>query len=138
MVFRGFCRFIALPLAFVMFLVSAPVTMVANAALVTSDSVISSLSAQQDREKVLDFFSREDVTSHFRTLGLSPDEARARVQSMSDEELRQVAGKLDQMPAGEGVLGFLAFLIILTLLVLAVTDLAGVTDVYPFIDPMKK
>lgn len=138
MFFRRLCRFIALPLALIMFLVSAPITMVANAALVSSDTVISSLSAEQDREKVLNFFSREDVTSQFRALGLSPDEALSRVQSMSDEELRQVAGKLDQMPAGEGPLGFIAFLIILTLLVLAVTDLAGVTDVYPFIDPVKK
>jgi hypothetical protein len=136
--FRKLCRFIALPLALVMFLISAPITMVANAALVTTDSVIGSLSAQQDREKVLNFFSREDVSSQFRTLGLSPDEARSRVQSMSDEEVRQIAGKLDQMPAGEGALGFIAFLIILTLLILAVTDLAGVTDVYPFIDPVKK
>ncbi len=138
MIFRRLCRFIALPLALVMFLVSAPITMVANAALVSTDTVISSLSAQQDREKVLNFFSREDVSSQFRSLGLSPDEARARVQAMSDEELRQVAGKLDQMPAGEGPLGFIAFLIILELLVLAVTDLAGITDVYPFIDPVKK
>lgn len=136
--FRKLCRFIALPLALVMFLVSAPITMVANAALVSTDSVISSLSAQQDREKVLNFFSREDVSSQFRTLGLSPDEAKARVQAMSDEEVRQVAGKLDQIPAGQDALGFIAFIIILALLVLAVTDLAGITDVYPFIDPVKK
>lgn len=136
--FRKLCRLIALPLAMVMFLISAPITMVANAALVTTDSVIGSMSAQQDREKVLNFFSREDVSSQFRTLGLSPDEARARVQAMSDEEVRQIAGKLDQIPAGQDALGFIAFLIILTLLILAVTDLAGVTDVYPFIDPVKK
>lgn len=137
MIFRRLCRFIALPLALMMFLVSAPITMVANAALVSTDTVIDSMSAQQDRERVLQFFSREDVSSQYRSLGLNPDEARARVQTMSDEEVRQVAGKLDQMPAGEGVLGFIAFLIILGLLVLAVTDLAGVTDVYPFIHPMK-
>ena len=136
--FRKLCRLIALPLAMVMFLISAPITMVANAALVTTDSVIGSMSAQQDREKVLNFFSREDVSSQFRTLGLSPDEARARVQAMSDEEVRQIAGKLDEIPAGQDALGFIAFLIVLTLLILAVTDLAGVTDVYPFIDPVKK
>jgi hypothetical protein len=136
--FRKLCRFIALPLAVVMFLISAPITMVANAALVSTDSLISSMSAQQDREKVLNFFTREDVSSQFRTLGLTPDEARARVQAMSDDEVRQIAGKLDQIPAGQDALGFIAFVIILALLVLAVTDLAGITDVYPFIDPVKK
>jgi len=135
--FRKLCRFIALPLAVVMFLISAPITMVANAALVTTDSLISSMSAQQDRDKVLNFFSREDVSSQFRSLGLTPDEARSRVQAMSDEEVRQIAGKLDQIPAGQDALGFIAFIIILALLVLAVTDLAGITDVYPFIHPMK-
>lgn len=136
--FRKLCRFIALPLAVIMFLISAPLTMVANAALVGTDTIISTLGAQQDRERVLNFFSREDVSSQFRSLGLSPDEARNRVQAMSDDEIRQIAGKLDQIPAGEGALGFIAFLIILTLLVLAVTDLAGWTDVYPFINPVKK
>jgi hypothetical protein len=135
--FRKLCRFIALPLAVVMFLISAPITMVANAALVTTDSLITSMSAQQDRDKVLNFFSREDVSSQFRSLGLTPDEARSRVQAMSDEEVRQIAGKLDQIPAGQDALGFIAFMIILALLVLAVTDLAGITDVYPFIHPMK-
>jgi hypothetical protein len=138
MLFRKLCRFIALPLAVLMFLISAPLTMVANAALVTTDSVIGSLSAQQDRDKVLNFFSRDDVSSQFRSLGLAPDEARARVQAMSDEEVRQIAGRLDQIPAGQDGLGLVVFLIILALLVFAVTDLAGWTDVYPFINPVKK
>jgi hypothetical protein len=33
-------------------------------------------------------------------MGVSPDEAKARVAAMSDKELHLVAGKLDLLPAG--------------------------------------
>lgn len=136
--FRKLRRLIALPMAVLMFLVSAPLNMVAHAALVPTDTIIGTMSAKQDRAAVMSYLSREDVTAQFRALGVSPDEAKARVQAMSDEELRQVAGKLDQIPAGEGFLGFVIAVALITLLVLVITDAAGLTDVFPFVDPIKK
>jgi hypothetical protein len=135
--FRKLCSLVALPMAVVMFLVSAPLTMVANAALVPTETIVGTMSAEQDRATVLNYLSREDVTAQFRALGVSPDEAQARVQVMSDEELRQVAGKLDQIPSGQSFLGFVIAVALITLLVLVITDAAGLTDVFPFVHPVK-
>ena len=135
--FRKLRRLVALPMAVLMFLVSAPLTMVAHAGLVPTETIIGTMSAEQDRAKVMEFLSREDVTTQFQSLGLSLDEAKARVQAMSDEEVQQVAGKLDQIPAGEGFIGFVIAVALITLLVLVITDAAGLTDVFPFVHPVK-
>lgn len=136
--FRKLCRLVALPMAIVMFLVSAPLTMVANAALVPTETIIDTMSAEQDRATVLTYLSREDVTTQFRALGLSPDEAKARVQAMSDEELRQIVGKLDQLPAGQDGLGVIVGAIVLIFIILLITDIAGLTDVFPFVHSANK
>lgn len=51
-----------------------------------------------------------------------------RVQAMSNAEVAQLAGRLDQTPAGGDVLGVLLTIFI----VLLVTDIVGLTKVFPF------
>jgi hypothetical protein len=136
--FRKLCRLVALPMAVVMFLVSAPLNMVAHAGLVPTETIIGTLSAEQDRATVMNYLSRDDVTNQFRSLGLSPEEAKARINAMSDEEVRQIAGKLDQLPAGQDGLGVVIGAIVLIFIILLITDIAGLTDVFPFVHSANK
>jgi len=55
--------------------------------------------------------------------------AKQRVASMTDEEVRALNQKIDEMPAGSGVVGA----VVLIFLVLLITDIAGLTDVFPFV-----
>jgi Family of unknown function (DUF6627) len=66
-------------------------------------------------------------------LGVDPKEAASRVASLSNEEIQQIAGRLDELPAGEGGIGFVVAAILIIFLVLLITDLVGVTDVFPFV-----
>lgn len=110
--------------------VSAPMP-VARAALVSTDRVITAEQGSP-RAKLNAFLSREDVQDQMRALGVSPDEAKARVASMSDEEVANVQGKLDSMPAGQGFFGALLGVGLIVFLVLLVTDLLGLTHVFSF------
>lgn len=130
--FRRLCRAIALPLAVVMFLVSVPWS-APRAALVTTDTIIESMSVERDRQAVLNFLDREEVVAQFRELGLSPEEAKARVAAMSDNEIRQVAGRIDELQAGQGVIGAILGIALIVFIILLITDLAGATDVFPFV-----
>ena len=56
------------------------------------------------------------------------EQAQARVNAMSDEEVTQLAGRIDQAPAGGDILG----LMFTVFIVLLVTDILGLTKVYPF------
>ncbi len=70
----------------------------------------------------MDFMAREDVRQELATLGVDPNEAARRTASLSDDEIRQIAGRLDELPAGQdwntglvtGV-GFLAVVYIIAL-----------------------
>ncbi len=52
---------------------------------------------------------------------------------MSDDQVIQIHQRLDEMPAGAGAAGTVLFIFA----VLAITDLMGVTDIFPFIRPME-
>ena len=66
-------------------------------------------------------------------LGVDPEEARARVASLSDREIGQIAGQIDRLPAGQGVLVALIGAALFVFLVLLITDLLGLTHVFPFV-----
>jgi hypothetical protein len=66
-------------------------------------------------------------------LGVDPAEAAQRVAGLSDAEVQQIAGHLDQLPAGQSAVGAILGAALLIFLVLLITDLLGLTDVFPFV-----
>jgi len=134
---RKYCRFLALPMAALMFAVSMPLGTV-QAALVTTDQVVERSEIQGERARIAALMMREDVQRQLKAQGVDPDEALARVAMLSDAEVRQIAGRIDAMPAGQDALGTVVAVALIAFIILAVTDLMGVTDVFPFIKSAKK
>jgi hypothetical protein len=106
----------------------------ARAALVTTDQVLAESESASDRERVLAFLGRADVREQMVALGVDPAEAAARVAVLSDHQVREIAGRLDQLPAGQSAIGVVVGAILIIFLVLLVTDLLGLTDVFPFVN----
>jgi hypothetical protein len=129
---RRYCRFVALPMAALMMAISMPLG-AAQAALVGTDQVIDKSQIAADRARVAAFLAREDVSRELQALGVDPGEAAARVAVMSDTEVQQVAARLDSLPSGQGVAEALISAALIIFLVLLVTDLMGITDVFPFV-----
>jgi len=68
------------------------------------------------------------------SLLLERADVQARVAALTDEEVAQLAGQLDRLPAGgEGIIGAL----VIVFLVLLITDLLGLTKVFPFTRPVR-
>ncbi len=130
---RIFKKFVATAMAVLMVMNVAPIGL-AQAKMVTTDQVLEHADPGSDRERVESFLLREDVQSQFVLLGINPEEAANRVASLSDEEIQQIAGRLDELPAGEGGVGVVVGAILIIFLVLLITDLMGLTDVYPFVN----
>ncbi|MFO1319104.1 MAG: PA2779 family protein [Burkholderiales bacterium] len=111
----------------------------AQAALVGTESARTSSRPSADaRIRVEAFFARTDVADQLARLGLSTDEARARVATLSDDELSKVADRLDQMPAGGDALGTLVGAAVLLFIILLVTDILGLTKVFSFTRPIHR
>ncbi len=131
MAMNGSKRVVAIAMAMLMAMTSMPIG-VAKAEMVTTDQVIEQVDPPEDRSRAMDFMLREDVQQQLTTLGVDPEEAARRVASLSDEEIQEIAGRLDELPAGEG-LGTIVGVILIIFLVLLVTDLLGYTDIFPFV-----
>jgi hypothetical protein len=129
---RQLRRGVALVLAVVMFVVSMPLG-VAQAALVSTEEVLAAGDGAAERARVLAFLDRADVREQIAALGVDPNEAAARVAALSDAQVREVAGQLDQLPAGQSAVGAVVGAIVIIFLVLLVTDLLGLTNVFPFV-----
>jgi hypothetical protein len=101
---RQLRRGVALVLAVVMFVISMPLG-VAQAALVSTEQVIAAGDGAADRARVLAFLDRAEIREQIAALGVDPNEAAARVAALSDAQVREIAGQLEQLPAGQGAVG---------------------------------
>ncbi len=100
----------------------------AQAGIIATDQITAPDSAAASRDRVNAFLAREDVGQALQGQGVSAQSAAQRVRAMSDAEVSQLAGRIDQAPAGGEVLGLLFTVFI----VLLVTDIMGLTKVFPF------
>ena len=108
-------------------LLAATVPAPASARVVGTEEVLSATPAT-DRAALEALLARDDVRKQFEALGVDPAQARERVQALDDQQVRELATRIDQLPAGAGVVGILFTIFI----VLLVTDILGFTKVFPF------
>ena len=129
---RRYSRIIALPLVALMMAVSMPLG-IAQAALVGTEQVIDPSQAEMNRGRVAAFIARDDVRGELRRMGVDPAEADRRVAVMSDVEIQRIAKKIDETPAGQGAAGAVIGAIVTIFIILLITDLLGLTDIFPFV-----
>ncbi len=104
----------------------------AFAAVIPTDAVIAQATAMDlshQRTELTTFLTRTDVQKQLVSLGVDQNQAAARIAALSDAEVQQLYGKMQTLPAGGDILGTLVFIFVLLL----ITDLLGLTNVYPFV-----
>jgi hypothetical protein len=85
-------------------------------------------------QRVGALLAREEVRTALAARGVDASQVEARVAALTDAEARQLADQLDQLPAGASdVLGILFAVFI----ILLITDILGLTKVFPFTKPIK-
>ena len=95
------------------------------AGIVATDRVYAGV----ERDQVRNFLERADVQARMQSLGVDPAAARARVDALGDDEVAALAGRIDELPAGgHDIVGA----IVLVFLILLITDLLGLTKIFPF------
>jgi hypothetical protein len=101
----------------------------AQAGIVGTEIIVSNAQAQQDRTQIMKLLDRKDIQEQLISHGVTAEQAKARVDSLSDAETHTLAGQLNTLPAGgDSVLS----VIVLIFLVLLFTDILGLTSVFPF------
>jgi hypothetical protein len=105
----------------------------AHAAMISTAEILKQTQQDHERDRVRMFFDRSEVRRQLEAWGVKGEEAKAWVDSLTDEEIAEITARIDQMPAGAGALGTLVGVAFLVFLVLLITDILGYTDVFPFI-----
>lgn len=99
----------------------------AGAGVISTEAAIEMQEREARIERIGSVLARDSVQSRMIRLGVNPDQAAARIASLSDSELQQLEARMDELPAGaDGALTVLG----IVLLVLLVLELVGVTDIF--------
>lgn len=106
---------------------------VAQAAMITTDQAIQVQQGDADRARLISLLQKEELQQQLTAYGLDASMAAERVRSMSDAEVAMLNAKLDELPAGEGIVGLAALFFI----VFIITDALGATDIFTFVKPIR-
>lgn len=99
----------------------------ALAAPVTTDQLVADTRVEMQRSEVKSFIDRDEVREQLMARGVDAADAQQRIDSLSASELSMLYNNIDQLPAGEGVLETVVFIVVIFMLL----DIAGVTDIFP-------
>jgi hypothetical protein len=75
------------------------------AAMIGTEATLDSTQAQQARDEINNLLLRQDVQNALKAQGIDPLEAKARIDSLSDAEVIQIADQMDKLPAPAGGIG---------------------------------
>lgn len=101
----------------------------AQAGLIGTDEVVGHTQLQTDRAKardlVRDFVSRADVQQQLQQFGLTQQNAKDRVDALTEAEVQHIAGKIDALPAGatSGGAAVVGLAVLLVLIIYAIVQL---------------
>ena len=139
-------QLIAAFMAAVMTIISFPFS-IAQAGMISTEQIIEptvggdsngtgaeAQVALSARERIEALLAKTDVRVQMVALGVDPKEADARVAAMTEHELAMVAGRLDQLPAGEGIgVGTVLIILFVVFGVAVILDALGMMNIFPFV-----
>ena len=109
-------------------IISAP----AHAVMVNTAEILKWNQHNFACERINMFLDRSEVQKHLVAWGVSPDEAKARVNCLTDQEIEKISAQINQFPAG-GALGTVVGAALIIFIVLLITDILGFTNVFTFV-----
>lgn len=132
-IFRVLFKILAFLLAFHLLMMSGPYQS-AWAAMIGTDSILDADRSQRTRDRLNHLLAREDIRAELVSRGIDPQEAKARIGSLTDVEVDRIADMMDQLPAGGGFFETFLIVVFLVFLILLFTDIYGYTDIFPFVN----
>lgn len=107
-------------------LLSLGLAQASGAAMIGTQQVIHSEARDARITRVETTLAREDVAKQLALFGVDPMAVQLRVGNMTDAELIELEGSLDQQIAGAGAVALVGAVFI----VLIILELMGITDVF--------
>ena len=100
--------------------------LVAQAELIGTLQAVEASTRAQDLATVSSALARDQVRTQFVALGVDPAQVETRVAALTDSELRTLAGKISEAPAGADALAVIGIVFV----VLLILEMVGVIDIF--------
>lgn len=79
----------------------------------------SEIISQSERKQLLNSLEREDIQQQLVDLGVDPEASIARINQMTNEELKQLNGQINELPVGAGISTVDLLLVIILIILIA-------------------
>jgi len=96
---------------------NVPAVAIAQTQMIPTQVVVDELNRAEALNKVNNFLSRGDVQKLLEERGLSAEEASLRVASLSQAELNQLSGQIEQAKAGGDILVAILLVVLIIFLI---------------------
>lgn len=105
---------------------------IAQAEMLTTQTAIEKYSAYANRDFLLAEVRRQEIRDEIIALGIDPEEAEARLEALSDDEIASIVAQIESEPAGADATGGIVGALLTVFIILLVTDLLCFTKVFSF------
>lgn len=102
----------------------------AQAAMISTQTALQLQQESYQKAELLSALEQEQVQQKLVDLGVDVDAVKDRVTVMTADEIQTMNNELQNMPAGQGVLGALVVVFIF----LVVTDMLCATNIFSFVN----
>ena len=108
---RFICRLL------VVSLIALPYAAPTQAGMIGVDEALAA-QRQAERGKLHGFLARADVQRELAVLGVDPAAAAERAKALTDDEVQQLAGRIDSLPAGAEISTTALLLVLIVILLI--------------------
>ena len=118
----------------VIFVLAPAYCRTATAAMIETDLLMAPQPQPDRRDYLHDLISRKDIQQLLVARGISPDEARARIDSLSDDELEKIFQDFDNiadLPSGGKVVGFIVIVGAVILVLILIVEYFSEVKMFP-------
>lgn len=109
-----------------MSLLGSTLSSVADAAMIGTQSAAAMEQRAEYVSDIKSWLARDDVRRQLVQMGVDPADASSRISSMTADEVRTLHQRIDELPAGAGLLEVIGIVFV----VLLILELVGVTHIF--------
>jgi hypothetical protein len=103
----------------------------ASAAMIGTNTLLTADRSQDTRDCLHGLITREDIKKALVARGINPLEAKARIDSLSDDELELISGKIADLPAGGDATGFVLVVGAVIIIALMIVEYFSEVKMFP-------
>ena len=102
-----------------------------SAAMIGTQKLMKPGHDMKTHDYLQELIARENVQKVLVSWGIHPDEAKARIDSLTDDEIVLLAAKIDNLPEGGDATGFIVVCAAVILLVFIIVEYTSEVKMFP-------